>query len=109
MKKSFFKRIKGATMIEYAIMLGLIAGVCIGAVTVIGTKTEGLFQSNSHARPHRSPGKRNSPPTIPRRPQYALSLTQTLALGATILTRDPRFYRTYFPSVRLISPETEDQ
>lgn len=39
----------GATMIEYAIMLGLIAGVCIGAVTVIGTKTEGLFQSNSQS------------------------------------------------------------
>lgn len=26
-------------------------------------------------------------------------------LGATILTRDPRFYRTYFPSVPLITPE----
>jgi predicted nucleic acid-binding protein len=27
-------------------------------------------------------------------------------LGATILTRDPRFYRTYFPTVPLITPET---
>lgn len=26
-------------------------------------------------------------------------------LGATILTRDPRFYRSYFPDVPLISPE----
>lgn len=26
-------------------------------------------------------------------------------LGATILTRDPRFYRTYFPSVPLITPD----
>ncbi len=26
-------------------------------------------------------------------------------LGASILTRDPRFYRTYFPSVPLITPE----
>jgi hypothetical protein len=25
-------------------------------------------------------------------------------LGATILTRDPRFYRTYFPEVLLITP-----
>lgn len=25
--------------------------------------------------------------------------------GATILTRDPRFYRTYFPSVPLITPD----
>lgn len=26
-------------------------------------------------------------------------------LGATILTRDPRFYRTYFPAVPLITPD----
>ena len=26
-------------------------------------------------------------------------------LGATILTRDPRFYRTYFPMVPLITPD----
>jgi predicted nucleic acid-binding protein len=29
------------------------------------------------------------------------------ALGASILTRDPRFYRSYFPTVKLITPETE--
>lgn len=28
-----------------------------------------------------------------------------LVLGATILTRDPRFYRKYFPSVPLITPD----
>jgi predicted nucleic acid-binding protein len=27
---------------------------------------------------------------------------------ATILTRDPRFYRTYFPSVPLITPDKAD-
>jgi predicted nucleic acid-binding protein len=27
------------------------------------------------------------------------------SIGATILTRDPRFYRTYFPSVPLITPD----
>jgi predicted nucleic acid-binding protein len=26
-------------------------------------------------------------------------------LGATILTRDPRFYRSYFPTVSLITPD----
>jgi predicted nucleic acid-binding protein len=30
-------------------------------------------------------------------------------LGATILTRDPRFYRTYFPSVPLITPEETEK
>jgi predicted nucleic acid-binding protein len=28
---------------------------------------------------------------------------------AAILTRDPRFYRTYFPSVRLITPDKADR
>lgn len=31
------------------------------------------------------------------------------AAGATILTRDPRFYRAYFPSVPLITPVKDTQ
>ena len=30
-------------------------------------------------------------------------------LGATILTRDPRFYRSYFPAVPLITPDKANQ
>ena len=30
-------------------------------------------------------------------------------LGATILTRDPRFYRAYFPEVPLISPMKDEE
>ncbi|WP_239018812.1 type II toxin-antitoxin system VapC family toxin [Sphingobium terrigena] len=30
------------------------------------------------------------------------------ALGATILTRDPRFYRSYFSGVPLITPSKDD-
>lgn len=33
---------------------------------------------------------------------------QAVVLNATILTRDPRFYRTYFPSVPLITPDKAD-
>jgi predicted nucleic acid-binding protein len=29
-------------------------------------------------------------------------------LGASVITRDPRFYRTYFPSVPLITPSKDD-
>ncbi len=29
-------------------------------------------------------------------------------IGATILTRDPRFYRAYFPQVPLITPSKDD-
>lgn len=35
---------KGATMVEYGLMLALIAAVCVGAVGAIGTQGEGLFQ-----------------------------------------------------------------
>lgn len=30
------------------------------------------------------------------------------SIGATILTRDPRFYRSYFPGVTLITPSKDD-
>ena len=33
---------------------------------------------------------------------------QAQILGATILTRDARFYRTYFPDVPLITPSKDD-
>lgn len=31
------------------------------------------------------------------------------SLGATILTRDPRFYRAYFPTVPLIAPSKDEE
>lgn len=43
--KIFFKEDDGATMIEYALMLGLIAVVCVAAVRIIGTVTNNSFQS----------------------------------------------------------------
>lgn len=33
---------------------------------------------------------------------------QASMVGATILTRDPRFYRAYFPDVPLIAPEKDE-
>lgn len=35
--RSFFKDDSGATMVEYGLMLALIAVVCIAVVTLIGT------------------------------------------------------------------------
>ena len=45
MKKliSFFKDEEGATAVEYALMVGLIALVIIAAVTVLGTSVSGKF------------------------------------------------------------------
>ena len=34
---------------------------------------------------------------------------QAQTLGATILTRDPRFYRAYFPQVPLIAPTKDEE
>jgi pilus assembly protein Flp/PilA len=42
---NFFKDEEGATMVEYALMLALIAIVCIVAVTAIGTSANNTFNS----------------------------------------------------------------
>lgn len=36
---------EGATMVEYALMLALIAVVCLGAVAALGLAVQGLFNS----------------------------------------------------------------
>ena len=42
---NFIKDEEGATMVEYALMLALIAVVCITTVTAVGTSADGVFQS----------------------------------------------------------------
>jgi len=44
---NFFKDEEGATMVEYALMVALIAVVCIGVVTTLGTNTSGVFSTVS--------------------------------------------------------------
>jgi pilus assembly protein Flp/PilA len=39
----FRKDEEGATMVEYGIMVGLIACVCIAAVTALGTQVQAIF------------------------------------------------------------------
>jgi pilus assembly protein Flp/PilA len=43
--KSRLQNEKGATAVEYGIMVGLIAVVIIVAVNLLGTKLDGLFDS----------------------------------------------------------------
>ena len=40
---NFFKDEEGATMVEYALMLALIAIICIGAVQLIGQNADATF------------------------------------------------------------------
>ena len=44
---NFFKDEEGATMVEYALMLALIAIICIGAVTAIGNNAAAVFQGSA--------------------------------------------------------------
>lgn len=41
--KQFLAEDSGPTATEYAVMLALIVLVCLGAITVLGTKTSALF------------------------------------------------------------------
>jgi pilus assembly protein Flp/PilA len=43
--RSFVRDEDGATMIEYGLMVALIAVVCIGAVTLLGTGANATFGS----------------------------------------------------------------
>jgi pilus assembly protein Flp/PilA len=42
---NFFKGEEGATMVEYALMVALIAAVCVGAVTLLGGNVNNTFTS----------------------------------------------------------------
>ena len=48
----------GATMVEYALMLALIAAVCIGVVTFLGTSSQAKFDDVGQAI-------ENAPPAVP--------------------------------------------
>ncbi len=47
----FFKNEEGATAVEYAIMLALIAIVIFAAVTFLGKNTSNLFSKTASAMP----------------------------------------------------------
>ena len=38
------KRTRGATAVEYALIIALIAGVIIASVGTLGTRTQGLYE-----------------------------------------------------------------
>jgi pilus assembly protein Flp/PilA len=47
--RSFVAGEEGATMVEYGLMVALIAAVCIAVVTTLGTNIQAKFQSVSNA------------------------------------------------------------
>jgi pilus assembly protein Flp/PilA len=47
--KNFFREEEGATMVEYGLMLALIAAVCVAVVTTLGTNIQSMFADVSDA------------------------------------------------------------
>jgi pilus assembly protein Flp/PilA len=47
--RTFIAGEEGATMVEYGLMVALIAAVCIAVVTTLGTNIQAKFQSVSNA------------------------------------------------------------
>ena len=43
----FIRDEEGATLAEYGLLLALIAVVCLGAITVLGTKISSMFSDTS--------------------------------------------------------------
>ena len=63
--KGFAKGEEGATMVEYGLMVALIAVVCIVAVTALGTNPAAMFTSDRQRWSERA--ARHSDHTTPRK------------------------------------------
>jgi len=49
MIRSVVKNEEGATMVEYGLMLALIAIICLVAVTAVGTKASSIFSTTANS------------------------------------------------------------
>ena len=49
--KALIRDEEGATMVEYALMVALIAVICIAVVTTLGTKSQSTFGKAGTAMP----------------------------------------------------------
>jgi predicted nucleic acid-binding protein len=72
-------------------------------VEVAGLDMEGAFTAGQAQREYRRRGGGRESLI----PDFMIG-SHALALGASILTRDPRRFRSYFPSLPLITPETDN-
>lgn len=49
--RGFFKEEEGATMVEYGIMIALIAAICVAIIATLGTQVKAGFTTTSAALP----------------------------------------------------------
>jgi predicted nucleic acid-binding protein len=89
------------------------AGALIDFLTIIehmGVEIEALCNQSAYAagtafREYRKRRDQTAPKTI--LPDFFIG-GHAQTLGASILTRDPRFYRIYFPEIALITPMKDE-
>jgi predicted nucleic acid-binding protein len=74
---------------------------------IVESTSEAAYLAGEAFDIHRSRRKRGEEKGGAVLPDFLIG-GQALVLGATIITRDARFYRTYFPTVPLITPETTE-
>ncbi len=43
MKKRLYKKHRGATLTEYALLVALVAVICVAAIKILGTKTSTTY------------------------------------------------------------------
>lgn len=83
----------------------------LDAIERMGVEIEALCNQAAYAAglafgKYRKTRDQSAPKTI--LPDFLIG-GHAATLGASILTRDPRFYRSYFPAVPLIAPATGPQ
>lgn len=83
--------------------------VFLGALDAMGVEIEPLCNQSAYAaglafRDYRKRRAHDAAKTI--LPDFLIG-GHAAALGAAILTRDPRFYRAYFPHLTLITPSKD--
>jgi pilus assembly protein Flp/PilA len=49
--RSFLVEDEGATMVEYGIMIALIAAICVAIIGTLGSQVKAAFQNTSNALP----------------------------------------------------------
>lgn len=83
----------------FTVVAELDAFLSDAGIVVVAPERDALFRAGrAHARYRDRGGERERV-----LPDFLIG-AQTDVLGWTLLTRDPRRYRTYFPDVRLITP-----
>jgi predicted nucleic acid-binding protein len=88
-------------------LVAFLEGISGFGVTVAELGNEAAFASGLAFNAYRARRRSASEPSRSIIADFLIG-GQALVTNATILTRDPRFYRSYFPTVPLIAPETTE-